>query len=1001
VTITLDVRERIRWGLCCRVELLLVILLGTQLAFSQTTGTLRGKVTDPSGAVVSKATITATNAAGKQTTATSNDQGKYEIGGLAAGAYTVTVAAKGFSVDTEQAVSIAGGQVQQLDVGLEIAVQEEKVQVEEDAPVVSVNPSENASALIIKGKDLDALSDDPDELQSELEALAGPSAGPNGGQIYIDGFTAGQLPPKSSIREIRINQDPFSAEYDKLGYGRIEIFTKPGTDQYHGQLMVNGNDSAFNSLNPFVTEEPPYYSVLFMGSLSGPITKKSSFFFDAQRRNINDANVVVATIIPSACGPADPSACTPTPFNQAFSESKTRTNLSPRFDFQLTPNNTLTVRYQYYLDNENNQGVGGQSLPSQAYSSSSTEHTLQISDTQIINTNIVNETRFQYLRDDTTQTVQNFTPTISVLGAFTDGGNTQGNSSDYENHYELQNYTSISHGKHLIKFGGRLRAMTDTNTSVTGFNQMWTFSSVTAYTNQLLGLCPTGPTLSCGPSQFSVVKGQATSSTNLVDAGLFADDTWRVRQNITLSYGLRFETQNQIHDHADFGPRVSVAWGLGSKAAPKTVLRAGSGMFYDRFPYNLVLQADRLNGITQVQTIVAQPIGYPNFPTSGSVGATALPTIYQLSSGLRAPYTIQSAVSVERQVTRIATLSLTYLNSLGDHQLYIRNTNAPYPGTYNPADPTSGVRPYGIEAGNIYQYESEGVFRQNQLIANFRINYNSKLSLFGFYMLNYANSNVGNGGGSASTVGPAANSGTAAPGFLTHQYDPIADYGRAAFDIRQRFLLGGTVYLPKGFRLNPFVVLNAGSPFDITVGQDLNGDSIFNDRPAVVSSATCAGKVATGPNTYCTPYGTFNTLAQGGPIVPINSETGPTQFTVNLRLSRTFGFGPESKGAGSGSGSRGGGGGGGGRGGPGGGGLGGRGLTGPGGGPNLGSATTNRRYNLTFTVNARNVFNRVNLAPPIGNLDSPVFGQSIAISQGPFSSGSANRRIDLQALFSF
>ena len=122
---------------------------------------------------------------------------------------------------------------------------------------MSTSADNNASAIVIKGKDLDALSDDPDELQSELTALAGPAAGPNGAQIFIDGFTGGQLPPKSSIREIRINQNPFSAHYDKLGYGRIEILTKPGTDKVHGNLMVMGNDSAFNSLNPFVTKEPP------------------------------------------------------------------------------------------------------------------------------------------------------------------------------------------------------------------------------------------------------------------------------------------------------------------------------------------------------------------------------------------------------------------------------------------------------------------------------------------------------------------------------------------------------------------------------------------------------------------------------------------------------------------------------------------------------------------------------------------------------------------------
>ena len=125
------------------------------------------------------------------------------------------------------------------------------MEVTDPTTKVSVNPEENATALVIKGEDLNALSDDPDELQSELEALAGPSAGPNGGQIYVDGFTAGQLPPKADILEIRINQNPFSAEYDKLGYGRIEITTRPGSSQFHGQVMGDINASPFNTRNPF------------------------------------------------------------------------------------------------------------------------------------------------------------------------------------------------------------------------------------------------------------------------------------------------------------------------------------------------------------------------------------------------------------------------------------------------------------------------------------------------------------------------------------------------------------------------------------------------------------------------------------------------------------------------------------------------------------------------------------------------------------------------------
>src|SRR5262249_45973658 len=150
----------------------------------------------------------------------------------------------------------------------------------------------NASSVVISGKELDALSDDPDELQSELQALAGPSAGPNGGQIYIDGFTGGQLPPKSSIREIRINQNPFSAQYHRMGFGRIEVLTKPGTDKLHGQLFYNDNHSIFDALNPFAALEPDFNSRIYNANLGGPVNKKASYFLNFERRDIHDAAVV-------------------------------------------------------------------------------------------------------------------------------------------------------------------------------------------------------------------------------------------------------------------------------------------------------------------------------------------------------------------------------------------------------------------------------------------------------------------------------------------------------------------------------------------------------------------------------------------------------------------------------------------------------------------------------------------------------------------------------------
>jgi hypothetical protein len=996
------------------VALFMLWLLTGSSPAQTPSGTLHGKVTDPTGAVIPQATVTATGPTGQKASAVTNNQGGYELKGLPPGNYTISTTAKGFAVSTEQNFAISANQVQQFDIALEIQVQPEKVEVQEESATVGVSPSENASSIVIKGKDLEALSDDPDELQQELQALAGPSAGPNGGQIYIDGFTAGQLPPKSSIREIRINQNPFSAEYDKLGYGRIEILTKPGTDQFHGQFLLDGNSSAFDALSPFAPNQPSFHSELFNGSVSGPLSKKASFFFTAQVRQIDDSNIVNA-LVPTLADP-NPQIAN---FEQAIPNPETRINVGPRFDFQLTPSNTLTVRYQFYRDSETNDGVGVFSLPTQAYDTTSTEHTVQISDTQVLSSNVVNETRFQYLRDGSSQTVLptfslptsavadpcaqfHFQPSVSVLGAFTCGGNQIGNGSDVQNHYELQNYTSIVHGNHLIKFGGRLRAMTDSNVSNANFNGAFTFSSLSTYAPnipagsclaQLIAGLPTVPTstqlTACGASQFSITTGQPLSGVTLVDAGLYGQDDWRIRPNLTLSYGLRFETQNDIHDRGDFAPRLSLAWGIGGgakKAAPKTVLRAGYGIFYDRFPYNLVLQAERLNGFTQQQTIV------PGLTFGNTPVEPPSPTRYQIGSNLRAPSTMQSAVGVERQLAKSTTLAVTYISSYGEHQLFLRNANAPLPGT--------GIRPFG-NTDNIYQYDTEGIFRQNQLIANIRTNIGTKLSLFGFYTLNYANSDLGaaSGGGGSGFSSGASSIGAS---FLSNSYNPMADYGRSQFDVRHRGVLGGTVSMPYAFRLNPFIIISSGVPYNVTVGQDLNGDSIFNDRPGLVSTATCR-TLLINSNIACTSLGTFNLLpTPGQPILPINFGTGTTLFTVNLRLSKTFGFGREAAGGGGPRAGQGGGGGGG-RGGGLGGGLGGRGLGGGGGsgGPFSMGATTNRRYNLTFSVSARNVLNRVNLAPPIGNLSSPLFGESNNLAGGPYSYGSATRRIDLQVLFSF
>jgi carboxypeptidase family protein len=986
-----------------QIVLLNLLFLLSTLTFSgnlnaQTpTGGLNGVVTDPSGGVIAKAAVRLINASGASLDTTTNRDGFYEFKTLAPGTYTLKAVAKGFAIFTQEDMQIIAGQTKQLNIGLLIQIEEEKVEVSDSSTKVDIAPSNNAGMVVMQGKDLEALSDDPDELQSELQTLAGPSAGPNGGQIYIDGFTAGTLPPKASIREIRINQNPFSAEYDKLGYGRIEILTKPGTDQFHGQVYFSGTTAAFNARNPFGilpagTPPPDNHSTQYSGNIGGPLSKKASLFFNAEGRDVIDLKIV------STPSFVDPNTFQIVKFSDVVPNPGRRYNISPRLDYQLTPTNTLTARYQYFHNTDENEGTGQFNLASQGFNVVNSEHTLQISDTQVVNAKIINETRFQFLRTTEMQTPVSTTPSIQVQGAFTSGGNVQGVLNDTLDRYELQNYTSMAAGKHFAKFGVRVRSNRDENFETANFNGNFSFGSrvtpapsasctglngaltgIQAYQQLVMGLAngqSVQSLINCGygPTNYSVSAspvGNPTVRVNWFDAGLYAQDDWRVRPNLTVSYGLRFETQNNISDHADFAPRLGIAWGIGGtpKNPPKTVLRAGFGMFYDRFGYDLVAQQQRLNGNIQQQFIVINPNFYLSNtpPVSQLQQSGARATTYEVNPHLRTPYTMQTGVSLERQLGKSANLAVTYLNARGVHAFFTNNINAP-----NPAN--NGLRPDPAK-GTIYQFESDGVFRQNQLIVNSSIRMGTKLSAFGYYSLNYAKSDTGGSGY-----------------FPSNPYDPSADYGRASFDVRHRVFIGGSASLPYAFRLSPFMIATSGSPFNVTTALDPFGDSQFNQRGAF---APCSPANQT-------PYGCFDANPQPGEkIVPINFLTGPGKFTLNLRLSRAFGFGKKTETANAGPG-----------GGPGAGGTFGR---GPGGGPGPGQRggfggrgpggpdgnATNHRYSLAFSVAARNIFNHVNLATPVGNLSSSLFGFSNGLSGQPFSQSTSNRRIDLQATFSF
>jgi hypothetical protein len=661
----------------------------TLIIFAQeSASTLQGQVTDPLGAIVVGARVTAIDASGVEKTTTTNEAGEYVFSTLAPGRYTIRVDREGFSPYEKTNVKVNARRSDRFDIVLEVGRAKAEVTIETEE-LMGTGPESNASALVLRGTDLDSLPDDPEDLSEALQALAGPSAGANGeGQIYIDGFSGGRLPPKESIREIRINQNPFSAEYDRLGYGRIEISTKPGTNRFRGQSFFNFNDESLNSRSPFAAVRAPYQLRRFGGNVSGPLlARKASYFLDFERNDIDGNRDVNAIILDSSLNRVSVIETVLTPTR--------RTTFSPRLSWQINNTNTLVSRYRFERDNRENEGIGGFNLASRGYNTRNNQHTLQLTHTAVIKQSIVNETRFQYVRERRNQEGGTFTPTIRVLDAFTGGGAQIGLSFNKEDRFELQNISSWSLNSHSLKAGARLHSERVSNSSQQNFAGTFTFTSLEEYRSALLG--------SGRPTQFSISGGNAEINFNQTDFSPFIQDDWRVRPNLTLSFGLRYDWQSNINSKFNFAPRAAFAWSPGKgkqRQQQRTVIRGGFGIFYDRFNDTLLSQTRRFNGTNRQQFVVtannpasAGILGlFPNVPTIEQLTAFAIPqTIRRLARDIATPYTLQTSLSVERQLPYRTTLSVNFIAANTRNAFRSRNINAPLPRTNLRPIPNAGI----------------------------------------------------------------------------------------------------------------------------------------------------------------------------------------------------------------------------------------------------------------------------------------------------------------------
>ena len=577
------------------------------------TGTLRGTMTDDSGGVIPAANVTLTGKGVNRTAQTQVD-GSYVFQGLAPGQYNVVVSFPGFAPINKPVNVAAGGNVV-VPIQMVVAASKQEITVaDQSTTALSVEPDNNATALVLRGEDLAALPDDPDDLSDALQALAGPGAGPNGGPSTSMASAAASFPPKESIREIRINQNPFSAEYDKLGFGRIEILTKPGTDKIRGSLGFNDSEGALNSRNPVSTNKPDFSSRMFTGNIGGPLGKRASFFFDFNRRQITDNALVNAVFVRSRI----PSC------NRTFRRRSSLPTHAPPWRrahrlpaiHQQHPGGALRVQLELARE------PGRRRLPP---ARALRGHGLQLHRQQSepdAHRNLGGQSRDRE-RDAIPIHTHLLEPDRqpSAAGQRVRRIHQRRRQRRYQHRYPSalriaeQHFHLPQHPHVPLRRPGAPREATrtclpaasaayspfwadpprslDANnnivTDASGNPVLTTLSAVDQYSRTLMlqkaGFTPAQiRQLGGGASQFSIDTGNPYSSIVQYDVGAFAQDDWRLRPNLTVSYGLRYEWQTNIDEHHDFAPRLGFAWapGTSKNGRQKTVVRGGFGIFYDR-----------------------------------------------------------------------------------------------------------------------------------------------------------------------------------------------------------------------------------------------------------------------------------------------------------------------------------------------------------------------------------------------------------------------------------
>ncbi len=536
-----------------RVRLLAVlfgVLTSASALFAQNAISLRGQVIDEQGAVIAGARVLLVASDGKERTAAANTNGEFTISNIPPGSYTLTVEFKGFESHVEESLQLPAATA--LKVSLKVAPIKAETEVNAESSGVSVEPDQNLNAIILDEKMImDLLPDNEDDLLEFLQSLAGPAAGGTSGgqdgpQIYIDGFPGGRLPPRESILQIRINQNPLSAEYARPGQGRIEIITKPGTEQWHGSVGFNVRNSALDARNAFALTKPDVDQRHYSFTLSGPIIKKKiSFFLNADQRTFDSSVIVNAITLDGPLTTNVPS----TNENRFF---------GLRVGSTLNKNNVLNVGYNYRQSERVSNG-GGFTLPDRGSTTDNTNHTFTITETYVINSRLIHETRMRLQHELTNATARTPGVAINVLDAFNGGGATCCPSGSRQDQLNFQDYLTYTHNKQTIRGGFQLEYENNSDLEQGNFNGTYTFSSLDQYRRAVAGVDSGDPNnLLVRATQFTINQGNPRLQYSQYEASLFIQDDMRLRPNFTLSAGLRYEFQSHLRDKLNVAPRLGI-----------------------------------------------------------------------------------------------------------------------------------------------------------------------------------------------------------------------------------------------------------------------------------------------------------------------------------------------------------------------------------------------------------------------------------------------------------